>query len=97
VGNREQAQLAWELVFGGPSPIRGIALNNGWISAAEVGGVDGGDKSVLLLDQPTTNQAQALMAQCQEALRKSGFWAARPADSETERTIADWSILLRSF
>lgn len=97
VGNREQAQLAWELIFGGPSPIRGIALNNGWISAAEVGGVDGADKSVLLLDQPTTNQAQALMAQCQEALRKSGFWAARPADSETERTIADWSILLRSF
>ncbi len=97
VGNREQAQLAWQLVFGGPSPIRGIALNNGWISAAEAGGVDGADKSVLLLDQPTTNQAQALMAQCQEALRKSGFWTARPMDSETERTIADWSMLLRSF
>ena len=97
VGNREQSQLAWQLVFGGPSPIRGIALNNGWISAAEVGSVDGADKSVLLLDQPTTNQAQALMAQCQEALRKSGFWTARPSDSETERTIADWSILLRSF
>ena len=97
VGNREQSQLAWQLVFGGPSPIRGIALNNGWISAAEVGGIDGADKSVLLLDQPTTNQAQALMAQCQEALRKSGFWTARPIDSETERTIADWSILLRSF
>jgi serine protease Do len=97
VGNREQSQLAWQLVFGGPSPIRGIALNNGWISATEAGGVDGADKSVLLLDQPTTNQAQALMAQCQEALRKSGFWTARPIDSETERTIADWSILLRSF
>ena len=97
VGNREQSQLAWQLVFGGPSPIRGIALNNGWISAAEAGGVDGADKSVLLLDQPETNQAQALMAQCQEALRKSGFWTARPVDSETERTIADWSILLRSF
>ena len=97
VGNREQSQLAWQLVFGGPSPIRGIALNNGWISAAEAGSVDGADKSVLLLDQPTTNQAQALMAQCQEALRKSGFWTARPIDSETERTIADWSILLRSF
>lgn len=97
VGNREQAQLAWQLVFGGPSPIRGIALNDGWISAAEANGVDGADKSVLLLDHPTTNQAQALMAQCQDALRKSGFWAARPTDSETERTIADWSVLLRSF
>jgi serine protease Do len=97
VGNREQAQLAWQLIFGGPSPIRGIALNDGWISSTEAGGVDGADKSVLLLDQPTTNQAQALMAQCQDALRKSGFWAARPADAETERTIADWSILLRSF
>jgi S1-C subfamily serine protease len=97
VGNREQAPLAWQLIFGGPSPIRGIALNNGWISSTEAGGVDGADKSVLLLDQPTTNQAQALMAQCQDALRKSGFWAARPADSETERTIADWSMLLRSF
>ena len=97
VGNREQAPLAWQLIFGGPSPIRGIALNNGWISSTEAGGVDGADKSVLLLEQPTTNQAQALMAQCQDALRKSGFWAARPADAETERTIADWSILLRSF
>jgi hypothetical protein len=97
VGNREQAQVAWQLVFGGPSPIRGIALHNGWISASEVSSVDGADKSVLLLDQPTNNQALALMSQCQEALRKSGFWAARPADSEMERTIADWSILLRSF
>ena len=97
VGNREQAQVAWQLVFGGPSPIRGIALNNGWISAAEASTVDGADKAVLLLDQPTNNQALALMSQCQEALRKSGFWAARPADSETERTIADWSILLRAF
>lgn len=97
VGNREQSQLAWELVFGGPSPIRGIALNNGWISSAEAASVDGTDKSVLLLEQPTTKQAEALMAQCQEALRKSGFWTARPVDSETERTIADWSILLRSF
>ena len=97
VGNREQALVAWQLVFGGPSPIRGIALNNGWISAAEASTVDGADKAVLLLDQPTNNQALALMSQCQEALRKSGFWAARPADSETERTIADWSILLRSF
>jgi S1-C subfamily serine protease len=97
VGNREQAQVAWQLIFGGPSPIRGIALNNGWISAAEASTVDGADKSVLLLDQPTNNQALALMSQCQEALRKSGFWAARPTDSETERTIADWSVLLRSF
>jgi len=97
VGNREQAPLAWQLIFGGPSPIRGIALSNGWISSTEAGSVDGADKSVLLLEQPTTNQAQALMAQCQDALRKSGFWAARPADSETERTIADWSMLLRSF
>lgn len=97
VGNREQAQLAWQLIFGGPSPIRGIALNNGWVSSTEAGGVDGADKSVLLLDQPTNNQALALMSQCQDALRKSGFWAARPSDSETERTIADWSILLRSF
>ncbi len=97
VGNREQSRLAWQLVFGGPSPIRGIALTNGWISATELEGADGSDQSILLLETPKNAQSQALLTQSRDALRKAGFRVSRPTDVEAERTIANWSLLMRSF
>lgn len=97
VGNREQARLAWQLVFGGPSPIRGIALTDGWISSTELEGADGPDQSILLLESPKNAQAQALMTQSREALRKAGFRVTSPGKSDPTQSIADWSVLLRSF
>jgi len=97
VAGREQSRLAWQTTFSGPSPIRGIALTNGWFSAREIQGADGAGTSVLLLEPSQNAQAQALLTQSRDALRKSGFWVARPSDGETIRNIADWSMLLRSF
>jgi serine protease Do len=97
VAGREQSRLAWQMTFGGPSPIRGIALTNGWFSARDTQGADGAGISVLLLEPSQSAQTQALLTQSRDALRKSGFWVARPSDGEAIRTIADWSMLLRSF
>lgn len=97
VGKREQSRLALQLLFGGPSPIRGIALTDGWMAAADFEGVDGSDQSVLLLETPANAQSQALLSQSRDSLRKAGFWVARPKDQDTEHTMADWTMLLRSF
>jgi len=97
VAGREQARLAWQLVFGGPSPIRGIAMTDGWISPAELEGIQHSDQSIILLESPNNAQSKALLAQSMNALQKVGFPVVRPMDSESERTIADWSLLLRSF
>jgi len=97
VANREQARLAWQLVLGGPSPIRGIALMDGWISPTELEGIRYSDQSILLLESPKNAQSKALLAQSIDALHKAGFPVARPVDTESQRTIADWSLLLRSF
>jgi hypothetical protein len=99
VAGREQSRLAWQMTFGGPSPIRGIALTNGWFSAGDAEGADGTGSSILLLESPNSAEAKALLTQSREALRKSGFWVARPTstDANSVQTIADWSMLLRSF
>jgi serine protease Do len=97
VSNREQARLAWQLAFDGPSPVRGIALTDGWISAGDLAGADGSDRSVLMLKSPENAQAQALQTGSREALQKAGFWTPSPASAEPEQAVADWSLLLRSF
>jgi len=97
VAGREQSRLAWQMTFGGPSPIRGIALTNGWFSAKDLEGADGTGSSVLLLESPSNAQAKALLAQSRDALQKSGFRVSRPTDGEAVRAMADWSLLLRSF
>ena len=97
VSNREQAHLAWQLAFEGPSPVRGIALTDGWISASDIAGAEGSDRSVLMLKSPENSQAQALQIGSREALQKAGFWTPQPVSAEPEQSIADWSLLLRSF
>ena len=97
VSNREQAGLAWQLAFEGPSPVRGIALTDGWISASDLGGVDGSDRSVLMLKSPENSQARALQTGSVESLQKAGFWTPGPGNAEPEQAIANWSLLLRSF
>jgi hypothetical protein len=97
VGDRDHGRLAWQMVFGGPSPIRGIALTNGWISASQLENADGSDQSVLTLESPANAQSEALLEQSRDALRKAAFWVAQPSVDDPTRTIADWSLLLRSF
>ncbi len=97
VADRRQSDLAWQLCFGGPSAIRGIALSNGWISPNEVRTANGAGHSVLLLQSPQNAQAKALLTQSRDELRKAGFWAAMPSDDDPIREIADWTLLLRAF
>jgi serine protease Do len=97
VSNREQARLAWQLSFEGPSPVRGIALTDGWISASDLAGTDGSDRSVLMLKSPENSESKALQTGSLESLQKAGFWTPLPASSEPEQNIADWSLLLRAF
>ena len=97
VADRSQSDLAWQLVFGGSSPIRGIALTNGWISSSEARTANGNGHSVLLLESPRNAQSAALLTLSRDELRKAGFWAAMPSDDDPIREIADWSLLLRAF
>ena len=97
VADRSQSDLAWQLVFDGSSPIRGIALMNGWISSSDARTANGNGHSVLLLESPRNAQSSALLTLSRDELRKAGFWAAMPADDDPIREIADWSLLLRAF
>ena len=109
VADRPQAAMAWQCTFGGPSTIRGIALQDGWFSSSEIQGVEGAGHSVLLLDTTLGAQAKALRELSHKSLTDAGFWAPLPpASDETDhpgetsenravRCIADWSLLIRSF
>ena len=97
VADRSQSDLAWQIVFGSSSPIRGIALTNGWISSSDARTANGKGHSVLLLESPQNAQSAALLTLSRDELRKAGFWAAMPADNNPIREIADWSLLLRAF
>ncbi|MDA1233025.1 MAG: S1C family serine protease, partial [Planctomycetota bacterium] len=108
VADRSQLSLAWQCTFGGPSPIRGIALRDGWFSSSEIEGVEGAGHSVLLLDRTPDAQATALRELSLKSLKEAGFWAPLPthpdAGTATDdeqiravRCIGDWSLLTRSF
>ena len=97
MADRSQSDLAWQIVFGSSSPIRGIALTNGWISSSDARTANGNGHSVLLLESPQNAQSAALLTLSRDELRKAGFWAAMPADNNPIREIADWSLLLRAF
>ncbi len=97
VGEGEQSRLAWQLTFGGPSPVSGIALTSGWISTAESEGAEGSGHSILLMQSPKDAQSKALFSESRESLQKAGFWVSQPTDDTSERSIADWSLLLRAF
>lgn len=107
VADRTQAGLAWQSTFGGPSGIRGIVLTDGWFSTSDIQSVDGAGQSVLLLDPAEGVQARALMELSRKSLRAAGFWAPLPFGPDTTegaaakrsefRTIADWTLQLRSF
>ena len=107
VADRSQSSLAWQCTFGGPSPIRGIALTDGWFANSEVQGSDGAGLSVLLLDQSPGTTARALRELSHKSLTDAGFWAPLPtiaADKSSDndqkravRCIGDWSLQTRSF
>jgi len=107
VADRSQSSLAWQCTFGGPSPIRGIALTDGWFANSEIQGSDGAGLSVLLLDQTPGTTAQALRELSIKSLADAGFWAPLPtvaSDKSSEdqqkravRCIGDWSLQTRSF
>ncbi|MCA9011029.1 MAG: hypothetical protein KDB01_14865, partial [Planctomycetaceae bacterium] len=102
VADRTQASLAWDCTFGGPSVIRGIALTDGWIADHEIQGIDGAGHSVLLLDNTSGVQANALRGISRKSLTDAGFQVLQPAASvvsgtDAARCVADWSFLMRSF
>lgn len=98
IASKDQAGLAWQANFGGPSPIRGIVLTDGWFAGNDLEGVDGSGQSVLLLDSSESNQARALLQESLERLGKAGFWVPRPApETPQEKLIADWLVQLRAF
>jgi S1-C subfamily serine protease len=107
VADRSQSALAWECTFGGPSPIRGIALTDGWFANSEIQGSEGAGLSVLLLDQTPSTTAKALRELSLKSLTEAGFWAPLPTaksekspDDEQKRAvrcIGDWSLQTRSF
>ncbi len=98
LASKEQAGLAWQANFGGPSPVRGIVLTDGWFASNDVEGVDGAGQSVLLLDPAENVQSQALLQESRNRLTKAGFWVPRPApDAPVEKVIADWVVMLRAF
>lgn len=98
LASKEQAGLAWQANFGGPSPVRGIVLTDGWFASNDVEGVDGAGQSVLLLDPAENIQSQALLQESKDRLTKAGFWVPRPAPGiPIEKVIADWIVMLRAF
>lgn len=107
VADRSQSSLAWQCTFGGPSPIRGIALTDGWFANSAIQGSDGAGLSVLLLDQSPGATAKALRELSLKSLTDAGFWAPLPTVSSDKssgdeqkravRCIGDWSLQTRSF
>ncbi len=106
VADRTQSVLAWQCAFGGPSTVRGIVLTDGWFSGSEVQGVDGAGHSVLLFDVAEQAQGRALLDLSRKSLKAAGFWTPLPLASSVGneadkngrvRTIADWSLQMRSF
>lgn len=97
VADRDQSRLALTTVFGGPSPIRGIAMTSGWFSKNDVAGLEGNGHSVLFLESPKNNQSKLLQEKSREELQKLGFAAPIPSNTDPARTIADWTLRLRAF
>lgn len=97
VADRDQSRLALTTVFGGPSPIRGIAMTSGWFSKNDIAGLEGNGHSVLFLESPKNNQSKLLLEKSREELEKLGFATPIPASSDPARTIADWTLRLRAF
>ena len=107
VADRSQSSLAWQCTFGGPSPIRGIALTGGWFANLEIQGSDGSGLSVLLLDQTPGTTSKALRELSLKSLTDAGFWAPLPTVASDKgsvdekkravRCIGDWSLQTRSF
>lgn len=76
----DRSQLCWHLECTlRPSPIRGIALTDGWFANSEIQGSEGAGLSVLLLDQTPSTTAKALRESKPQITRLSGgFWAPLP-------------------
>ena len=98
VASRDQAALAKQLAFDGPSGIRGVVLTTGWFSQTELEGVTGLGASVMLLDADANIASRALKSESSQFLKKSGFWVPESRqDVSLEQNIADFSVLLRSL
>jgi S1-C subfamily serine protease len=97
VGSREQVPLVWQLLFGGPSPIQSAVLTEGWFAGGDAESVEGQGHSILYLDAAASRESSALLNESLLTLRNRGFRVFRPAADSDEQSIADLSLLLRSF
>lgn len=94
VADQAQAELGWQLLAEGPSPIGGLALTNGWLSVARIQEAEGTGMSVMLADRGDSAPAQALLDQSALALKTSGFKVVRQSADDQTRAIADWTLWL---
>ncbi|MFN9721565.1 MAG: hypothetical protein ACK58L_22945, partial [Planctomycetota bacterium] len=97
VADREQATLSLQTAFGGPSPIRGIALTSGWFPSADLDGLNGDQQTMLMLETPKDAQAKLLLEKSRASLGKLGFWTPKSGENTAAETIANWSLQLRAF
>lgn len=97
VGSREQVPLVWQLLFGGPSPFRSAVLTDGWIAGSDAESVEGQGHSILYLDPAGSRESSTLLNESLLTLRNRGFRVFRSVDGSMEQSIADLSLLLRTF
>jgi serine protease Do len=104
VADTGQIALAAALALTPRSPVRGAAFVKGWFSPDV--GLDLGltRRAMLLADQPTDRESNALQQQAVEMLREAGVRVFESPDQPTgnaprsiERHIADWTLLIKAL
>lgn len=111
VAESGESALAASLLLNARSPVRGAAMETGWLRLPP--GTAGDQErpgSVLILDSGRDRQTRALTQQAVDGLKGAGLQvylsgdnetpetpATTPAEDASVRQIADWTLLLKSF
>lgn len=107
VAESGESALAASLLLNDRSPVRGAAMETGWLRLPP--GTTGDQErpgSVLILDSGRDRQTRALTQQAVDGLKGAGLQvylsgdnetAETPAEDASVRQIADWTLLLKSF
>ena len=97
VAGAGQSELAWQLASDPAVPIRGIALQGGWISESQLeGGVQAGPAVLFMAAPGLSAQESALRARSVEQLRRQGLWVPEQETAgEGVELIGGWSWWVR--